>query len=122
MGTKAAATAITMKKNVLIPYDRYVYYQSLAKEPREAENTVTEPINTDTSAVPTPVAAPVAPALKLKPEIIIAQLPKRNKSKARSLLNFLEQNKTLDWNQRGELLIDSESVPFSHMRTCCTTR
>ena len=115
MGTKAAAAAITMKKNVLIPYDRYVYYPSLAKEPREAENTVTETINTDTPAVPTPVAAPVAPTLKLKPEVIIAQLPKRNKSKARSLLNFLEQNKTLDWNQRGELLIDSESVPFSHI-------
>ena len=116
MGIKAAATAITMKKNVLIPYDRYVYYQSLAKEPREEENTVTEPINTGTPpAVPTPVAAAAATQPKLKPEIIIAQLPKRNKSKARSLLSFLEQNNAIDWNQRGELLIENESVPYSHI-------
>ena len=114
MGFKASIDATTMKKCVLIPHDRYMYYKSLAKEQTEPVSTTiaTDVVPVDEAINERPIEATDS---KLKPEIILAQLPRRNKSKAKALLQYLQSHKTLDWNQRGELEINKTPVPYSHI-------
>ena len=103
-----------MKKSVLIPHERYVFYQNAIK-PQNDQN-----VNEDSQALtqhehseqtaPSPNIIP-----KLKQEIIVAHLPKRNKSKAHTLLQIIDAHPNLDWNERGELLVRKSVVPFSHI-------
>ena len=91
-----------------------MYYKSLAKEQ-------TEPVPSTAATEAVPVVETIdEPSIesidsRLKPEIIIAQLPRRNKAKAKALLQYLHSHKTLDWNQRGELEINKTAVPYSHI-------
>lgn len=112
MGFKATIDAAIMKKCVLIPHDRYMYYKSLAKEQTEPAPSTADVAPVDETIDERPIEAIDS---KLKPEIIIAQLPRRNKSKAKALLQYLQSHKALDWNQRGELEINKTRVPYSHI-------
>ena len=55
--------------------------------------------------------------LKLENDVIVACLPKRNSSKARRLLEYINKHSGLDWNQQGNIIVDSgeRTVDFSHI-------
>ena len=113
-----------MKKSVLIPYERYLYYQKATQAPGIPSTDVTEsdtsgkehdPPGSPASVVALDHDSTAQPQLKLNKDIIIAHLPKRNKSKAEALLNILDQHPVLGWNERGELLVNKTPVPYSHI-------
>ena len=98
-----------MKKSVLLPYERY---QELLKHRREPVET-TETQN-DSKSIPQTLEI-VPPTQKLNSSVIIACLPKRNRSKAQQLLNYIEKQPNLDWNREGNLVVDGNIVDFSHI-------
>ena len=103
-----------MKKSVVIPYERYQQLLKQQQQPdttpsdshREAERAGVKEEET-TSTTPT--------TSKLNPSVIIACLPKRNRTKAQQLLEFVEKHPKLDWNKEGSLLVDNNIVEFSHI-------
>ena len=101
-----------MKKSVLIPYDRYLYYQKAAKTPIDipTEDTASSP-----DIVEERDRTTEKPVSKLSADVIIAHLPKRNKSKAEALIKVVDQHPVLTWNERGELVVDGNPVPYSHI-------
>ena len=103
-----------MKKSVLIPFERYQYYKSLVNEHNLPPEGKAEPTINDNKHDTVNITEHKNQD-KLKPEIILTHLPKRNKSKALSLLNVIEQNPNLDWNNRGEVLLNGAAIPYSHI-------
>ena len=110
-----------MKKSILIPYDRYLYYKRLQdtskdKQIKEAEQHTSEQQNPELEAENEHVTdySPTQTD-KLRPEIVVSLLPKRNRSKALALLNFIDRHPVLDWNTKGELLLHNNPIPFSHI-------
>ena len=109
-----------MNKSVLIPYDRYIYYKSLVrnKHSTDIENkqsTDTKEENPTLNTIDIVDETQSGLAAKLEKEIILTHLPKRDRAKALSLLNVVEQNPNLDWNVRGEILVKNEVIPYSHI-------
>lgn len=52
---------------------------------------------------------------KLAEGVITACLPKRNHFKARRLLDYINRQPHLDWNQAGNLIVDNQTVEYSHI-------
>lgn len=106
-----------LKKSVLIPFDRYQYYQSLVNGTNDVgilplENGNEQaPLKQDYTTTTTSEQVNA----KLKPELILTHLPKRNKARAQSLLSIIDSHPSLDWNARGELLINKQPVEYSHI-------
>ena len=105
-----------MKKSVLIPFERYLHYKSLVNNntPPETQKE-DESVKNEHHVVDTTEDKPQTNQEKLGFEVILSHLPKRDRSKALSLLNVVEQNPKLDWNNRGELLVNNSSIPYSHI-------
>ena len=96
-----------MKKSVVLPYERY---QQLLQN-----KTVPEVGAENSQSGPEPSQASVLESPKLNTSVIIACLPKRNRSKAQQLLEYIEKHPKLDWNNQGNLLVDSNLVEYSHI-------
>lgn len=108
-----------MKKFTLIPHERYLQYQSLLDKqtatPSKQEEVSNGSANTVTDGNTTQVIDNARSTEKLSIDDIISQLPRRNKSKAQSLLCVVGASPRLDWNDKGELLLDNNRVPFTHI-------
>ena len=110
-----------MNKSVLIPYDRYIYYKSLVKDRSKSNEKEIESIPMENPDINVNQVINETEAVsenkddKLEKEIILSHLPKRNRSKALALLNVVDQNPSLDWNNRGELSVKGSRIPFSHI-------
>ena len=108
-----------MKKSVLVPYERYLHYKRLhdnpAKKEDQSQNNTEEQNLQETVDVHPYSDDSLQQAHKLKPDIIVALLPKRNRTKAAALLSFIDTHPVLDWNSKGELLIHNQAIPFSHI-------
>ena len=113
-----------MKKSVVLPYERY---QELIQnsETKSLPVTSTEPIAaSETSPVvtqsePGPVggittAAP-ATSERLSANVIVACLPKKNRTKAQRLLDYITAHPQLDWNRDGNLTVKGSPVQYSHI-------
>lgn len=96
------------KKCVLVPYEKY---QRLMKTPKALELTSVDRIQEEEEEEE---AGPVEPA-RLEEEQILEHFPKNLKGKAKILLNTIKQNNSLDWNLKGELVVNDEAVQHSHI-------
>lgn len=106
-----------MKKFTLVPHERYLHYKSLFDKqtsgaPVLQDTSVEKAIVHDTT---TPLETQQTTSEKLNVEHIISQLPKRNKSKAQSLLSVIDNTPRLDWNNKGEIILDNNCIPTSHI-------
>ena len=52
---------------------------------------------------------------RLAKGIILSFVPKRYKNKADTLLRLVEKNSALDWNAKGQLLVNGKVIPYSHI-------
>ena len=101
-----------MKKHILIPY---VKYQRLLQ--KSGQQNV-EPKVQET-AQETAISAPHIDVTETEAEEvenvdhIIDVIPKRAKGKARALLSVLKDH--IQWNERGEIIIDGAPIPNSHI-------
>lgn len=112
-----------MKKSVLLPYERY---QQLLQNSGISQN-VAATISPDVTENATPTLPPQASAepivhnsletvaTKLNADVIVACLPKRNRFKAKRLLDYIEKHSNLDWNKQGNLTVENQPIEYSHI-------
>lgn len=100
------------KKCVLVPYEKYQRLinktQNMPKhndgeQEEQLEEEYIHDISEDESEH------------KLKEETILLHLPKTLKSKAKTLLDVINHNSNLDWNEKGELTVNGEALAHSHI-------
>lgn len=101
-----------MKKSVLIPYERYQQLLQNNSPPTTAQIQTTEPEQLESSEQ---ILNESTTARRLDPSVLIACLPKRNRSKAQQLIGYIEKHPILDWNQEGNLAVEQSLVPYSHI-------
>ena len=111
---------------MLIPYEKYQRMLKACQESRsriDPDNKVevTSSTNDDhreldneSINIPHPHSEP-GKENKLSESDIILHVPKKLKSQAKTLLDVIDRNPHLDWNQRGELLADGEVIERSHI-------
>lgn len=98
-----------MKKSVLLPYERY---ELLIKGNQAVASH--DMLNTSVDSPPSiEHKEPIKNKLGL--DKVLSYLPKRNISKARALLNSIEHNGRLEWNENGELLVSGKVIPKTHI-------
>lgn len=97
-----------MKKYVLIPLD-----ESLSQD-IEVPNACATPINTTSSSYkPDSSDSPIE---KLSIDNILISIPKNVKHKAKAILTHIQNNsEKIDWNERGEILINNTKIDGSHI-------
>jgi hypothetical protein len=107
------------KKCVLVPFEKYermlesFHRQSDKNLDREAnfvEDSSPSRITDDNLRLPTEIEPK-----KIPEDDILQQLSKSLRSHAKILLRIIDKNSALDWNNKGELTVDSRSVPNSHI-------
>lgn len=104
-----------MKKFTLIPFERYLQYKTLLEKQGSVQDEPDIAIEKNADATSTLSITPPTELEKLSVDSILSQLPKRNKSKAQSLLSVVDNSPRLDWNNKGELVLDNTCVPTSHI-------
>ncbi len=52
---------------------------------------------------------------KMSHDMILMSMPKALKYKAKALLNYLEDLSIIDWDDQGQVLIDHDLIPQSHI-------
>jgi len=77
-----------MKKYVLIPFDEYHGEKLPTKENLQRKVSV---------------------------ESVVSLLPRNYQHKAKAILDHVENNNDLDWNEKGEIIIEGETIPNSHI-------
>ena len=118
-----------MKKSVLLPYERY---QQLLQNSGISQN-VAATISPDVTENATPTLPPQASAepivhnsletvaTKLNADVIVACLPKRNRFKAKRLLDYIEKHSNLDWNKQGNLTVENNQSNIHTLLICYMT-
>ena len=102
-----------MKKSVVIPYERY---QQLMQNQRGAAASALVNHQEIKKLPPLDGAEESKPQIhKLDSSVIVACLPKRNRSKAQQILEYIDKHSQLDWNKQGNLVVDNNSVEYSHV-------
>lgn len=98
-------------KMIMIPYDRYIRLQEYAKSPNSLETS------TLSESVPE-TKAPVSDTGNkdsMKIEFILQQLPEGLKNKAKMLLTFIEKSTNIRWKENGEVIINTDCIPYSQI-------
>ena len=84
-----------------------------SQEPQQ--EPVQEPVAMETEQQPENKKDEASLHKILAKEIILTFLPKKYKDKADILLKLIEKNSVLDWNAKGQLLVNGKAVPYSHI-------
>ena len=93
------------QKMVLVPLEKYERMKSSKakiSEPAGVQITVEE-VDQDPQQS------------TLDKETILQAIPKMYKTKCHALLNFIEKGNVLSWNDKGELVYNTQSIPNSHI-------
>ena len=91
-----------MKKHILIPYAKYQSLLQRANIPPAPE----PPQSDDIQCIEPTVEG-------MDTDNIISVIPKQAQKKASALLQLLQDH--LKWNERGEIVVDGEPIPNSHI-------
>ena len=84
-----------MKKLILIPYEKYARLFSPPEERLEPMDTKKEN--------------------KLSDQDILSLLPKKLRDKGKQFLHFLKTEPSIDWDEKGRVIIDGNILNFSHI-------
>ena len=85
-----------MKKLILIPYEKYCRLFSCSDEEQPMETC--EKVDK-----------------KLSDEDILSLLPKKLREKGKQFLHFLKNVPSIDWDEKGRVIIDGNILNFSHI-------
>jgi hypothetical protein len=107
-----------MKKNVLLPYDRY---QRLMNEPLQShelvstDNAASTPNKTDLqNAHQANAHSDISTIVPGSPsETLVQRFPKSMQSRAKSVLDYIQPHIT--WNEKGEVSIKGREFPGSNI-------
>ena len=80
-----------MKKYILIPYDEYIEKKDVEKETDKQDKR------------------------KITKESMLVLLPKNYRHRASAILDHIEQQDDIDWNDKGEIIIKGETIPYTHI-------
>ena len=85
-----------MKKLILIPYEKYcrLFSRSDEEQPMETSEKVDK---------------------KLSDEDILSLLPEKLREKGKQFLHFLKNVPSIDWDEKGRVIIDGNILNFSHI-------
>ena len=84
-----------MKKHILIPYEKYCrLFLSSEAHPMETSEKVEK---------------------KLSDEDILSLLPEKLREKGKQFLHFLKNEPSIDWDEKGRVIIDGKILNFSHI-------
>lgn len=108
-----------MKKLVLIPFHKYQQLESLRDKARVEEDSPTKTSQLDPNAthefLPTTTHEDCSTETnRLDKDLVLCHIGK-NRSKAETLLRYIENSPTLDWNEKGELLVEGKPIVHSHI-------
>jgi len=87
-----------MQKWVAVPYEQYLLLER-GETQKEVENC----------------REGAGKQVKLDKQEIVASIPKQSRRNAMLILHHLERNPKVTWNSKGELVVEGEVVPRSHM-------
>ena len=87
-----------MKKLILIPYEKYARLFSPSEERLER----LEPMDTKKEN-------------KLSDQDILSLLPEKLRDKGKQFLHFLKTEPSIDWDEKGRVIIDGNILNFSHI-------
>lgn len=90
------------KKSVLVPYDKY---QRLLHEDNPPDSAKEEQEVISEDSLKSRIAA----------DDILSPFSKTLRSKAESLLNFIDRNENLDWDSLGRLVVNGIVIPSSNI-------
>lgn len=51
----------------------------------------------------------------LSTETLLGSIPKRNRREAAAILSYIEKSPNLSWSQQGELVVEGQIVPRTHV-------
>ena len=105
-----------MKKSVVLPYERY--QQLMQNSTQHIQQNIEPDIPVEhltVTAQTEPNTSEELETTQLKPDVIIACLPKRNQLKARRLLQYIHDIPKLTWNREGNLVVDKQPIAYSHI-------
>ena len=101
------------EKAVLVPYEKYIRLcDSSSKIPNSNENYVSDK-NQIPDASNTYISKPKS--LSITREIILGNIPNNSKAQAELVLNHIENNENIGWNESGEFTINNTPVKNSHI-------
>ena len=110
------------QKMVLVPYDKYV---RLTKSTTASDTDTTQqydiPINAEPSEHGQSNHTTYQPdhhvSLKniFSDDSILSVVPANMRSMAQMLLNHIHQHTPITWNEHGQLVIDGQVIPYSHI-------
>lgn len=84
-----------MKKHILIPYEKYCrLFSSSEEQPMETSEKVGK---------------------KLSDEDILSLLPEKLREKGKQFIHFLKTEPSIDWDEKGRVVINGKILNFSHM-------
>ena len=87
-----------MKKLILIPYEKYARLFSPSEECLER----LEPMDTKKEN-------------KLSNQDILSLLPEKLRDRGKQFLHFLKTEPSIDWDEKGRVIIDGDILNFSHI-------
>lgn len=103
-----------MRKMVLLPYDKYQRLLSghvSQSEPLNTIDTYTEQVAIDNP----PPEHSHSNTQECKKEDLLTSLPLSLRSRAKVLLNHLNKHTSLQWNDKGEIIVDGKVVTGSNI-------
>ena len=98
---------------VLIPEEKYKNLTAMRTKPATPEPSHSKEV----ALVENPVSRTPPPQPRLPDEIVITAVPKAYRNKAKSMLAHVaaDPKSTIEWNERGELIIRGQIIPGSHI-------
>lgn len=108
------------KKMVLVPFDQIQQRGDNKPQGQQYGEGVVQQSDTsaDKSVSPVmgePVTGENMTKEKLDQELILIPIPQKYRRRARDILQKINSNTTIDWDDRGQLIIQGDTVEGSHM-------
>jgi hypothetical protein len=120
---------MSVQKNVLVPYDKFLRWKEIVESCENSKTSIGDQLNEreQNGMVGKGELAPESKMeidekigdssdARLDDGVILACIPKNMTSRARAILSFLNNAKDkLNWNDRGEISCQGETLKHSHI-------
>lgn len=99
-----------LKRNDVTDYDKAKLYSQILQKYLMVKDKITQ----------VPVTSPVITEQKTKSlpyghDAIVDTIPKKYKSRAMKMLQFIHQNEAIRWDERGQVLLNNTIIPGSNI-------
>ena len=106
-------TMKSTKKCVLVPFDKYQRVFTNVNAENAEEEITEQPSNHANHNKIEDIVTPKEN--QMEETLILDQLPKTLRSRAKLLLHSITQNHALTWDGKGELVVRGTNIPHSHI-------